>query len=91
MKTSRIAFACLGVAAVSAVIAAGVGYDDTPLIPGQKWKVHDKNRPNPPIVVPAETFSHSAPAPADAKVLFDGKSLAAWKSGNSDAKWKVEE
>lgn len=91
MKTPRIALACLGFAAASALIATGVGYDDTPLIPGQKWKVHDKNRPNPPIVVPAETFSHSAPAPADAKVLFDGKSLAAWKSGNGEAKWKVED
>jgi hypothetical protein len=72
-------------------IAAGVGYEDTPQIPGQNWKVHDKNRPNPPVVTPAETFSHLAPAPADATVLFDGKDLSKWKGGkDGQAAWKVE-
>ena len=28
----------------------GVGYDDTPLLPGSKWHVHDPNRPPPPVV-----------------------------------------
>ena len=54
--------------ATATAFAAGVGYDNTPQIPGQKWKVHDKNRPNPPIVEPGESFSHQAPAPADAVV-----------------------
>jgi len=90
MKIPRFALPCAVAAAASVVFAAGVGYDNTPQIPGQPWKVHDKARPNPPIITPAETFSHMALAPSDAKVLFDGKSLAAWKSGNNDAKWKVE-
>ncbi len=90
MKTIQLVSWAAGTAAVAA-FAAGVGYDNTPQIPGQKWRVHDKNRPNPPVVAPAETFSHGATAPADAKVLFDGKSLAAWKSGKGDAKWKVED
>ena len=29
-------------------------------------------------------------APSDATVLFDGKDLTKWKSGDADAKWKVE-
>ena len=29
-----------------------VGYSDTPLIPGSKWKVHDIDRPAPPVVKP---------------------------------------
>ena len=29
-----------------------VGYDDTPMLPGQPWRVHDKNRPVPPVVTP---------------------------------------
>jgi hypothetical protein len=88
MKHARLVFP-LALAAASA-FAAGVGYDDTPVIPGQKWKVHDKNRPNPPIVEPGATFSHQAPAPADATVLFDGKDLSKWKGKDGDAKWKVE-
>ena len=55
--------------ATATAFAAGVGYDNTPQIPGQKWKVHDKTRPNPPIVEPGESFSHQAPAPADAVVV----------------------
>jgi hypothetical protein len=90
MKISRIAVPSLLVAAATAVFAAGVGYDNTPQIPGQKWKVHDKARPNPPVITPGATFSHLAPAPSDAKVLFDGKNLDAWKSGNKEPKWKVE-
>jgi Domain of Unknown Function (DUF1080) len=77
--------------ATASVFAAGVGYEDTPQIPGQKWKVHDKNRPNPPIVQPGASFSHQAPPPADAIVLFDGKDLSKWKGGKDGIpSWKVE-
>jgi hypothetical protein len=88
MNTSRIFLPALMLSQLAAV-AAGVGYDDTPQIPGQSWKVHDKNRPNPPIVTPGATFSHLAPAPSDAQVLFDGKDLSQWKSGGGPAKWTV--
>ncbi len=88
MNTTRL-FAPLFVLASLAALATGVGYDDTPQIPGQKWKVHDKNRPNPPTVIPAATFSHNAAAPSDATVLFDGKDLSKWKSGSDPAKWTV--
>ncbi len=77
-------------ALVSPALGQGVGYTNTPQIRGQKWKVHDKDRPNPATVTPGATFSNGAPAPSDAIVLFNGKDLSRWKSGNGDAKWKVE-
>jgi hypothetical protein len=68
-----------------------LGYTDTPLIPGQPWHVHDPDRPRPRIVTPGETFSHNAPAPSDAKVLFDGKDLSQWQNDKGGAAaWLVE-
>ena len=69
-----------------------LGYQNTPLIPGSKWHVHDGLRPQPKIVTPGEfsTQEKVGSAPSDATVLFDGKDLAKWKSGGADAKWKVE-
>ena len=73
---------------------AAPGYDDTPLIPGQKWKVHDSARPQPRVVTPGTASSSDAPgqAPADSVVLFDGSDLSKWKSckDGGEAKWKVE-
>ena len=85
MKTSTLPILTLALLTAQA-FAAGVGYDNTPQIPGQKWKVHDKARPNPAIVTPAAAFSQMAGAPSDATVLFDGTDLSKWKGG----KWKVE-
>lgn len=71
-------------------LAQGVGYEDTPLIPGQAWRVHDKNRPNPPVVDPGPAPTTIAPAPSDAILLFDGSSVDAWQHANgSSAKWRV--
>jgi len=69
------------------------GYSDTPQITGQKWKVHDMERPRPVKVAPGPYFM-SAP-PADAVVLFDGKDLSQWEQvgrggATSEPKWKVE-
>ena len=69
------------------------GYNDTPQIPNQKWKVHDMNRPRPVKVVPGPYVA--APAPSDAIVLFDGKDLSKWEQqvrggGVQEPKWKVE-
>ena len=54
---------------------AQVGYSDTPVLPGQKWRVHDIERPRPRLVTPGAT--PGAP-PSDAVVLFDGKDLSKW-------------
>ena len=56
----------------------------------QQWPQHSMDRPRPPVVKPGAF--ESAPPPSDAIVLFDGKSLAKWRSSDSThgpAKWKV--
>lgn len=69
-----------------------LGYTDTPQIPGTNWRVHDGTRPQPPIVAPAEAFSHGAPPPADAIVLFDGKDLSKWQTPQGGApNWEIRE
>lgn len=55
--------------------SATLGYTDTPLVPGQRWHVHDPDRPYPPRVTPGESRND---APSDAIVLFDGKDLSHW-------------
>jgi hypothetical protein len=69
------------------------GYTDTPRLPGQKWRVHDPDRPHPRKVTPGPVVS--APAPSDAIVLFDGKDLSQWVTAGrggqiQEPKWKVE-
>ena len=74
---------------------SAVGYSDTPMLPGQKWRVHDIDRPHPRVITPGA--APGAP-PSDAIVLFDGKDLAAWaargKGADKDklvaAGWRVE-
>jgi hypothetical protein len=71
------------------------GYEDTPVIPGQQWRVHDIKRPRPRMVTPA---SVPGGPPSDAIVLFDGKDLSKWLSHGGDKEksqvvapsWKVE-
>ena len=65
---------------------APVGYDDTPMLPGSKWRVHDANRPQPRVVTP----STSGQPPSDAVVVFDGTDLSAWTGQDGEAGWKVE-
>ena len=58
-----------------------------------KWKIHDMDRPAPPVITPGTASTQEAPgrAPSDATVLFDGKDLSHWaQKDGSDAKWKVE-
>lgn len=70
---------------------------ETRLAPGGKWSPHSMERPRPPVVTPPSWGSDEKPAspPSDAEIIFDGTSLAKWKSDKKDAagdeaKWKVE-
>lgn len=59
----------------------------------KRWKIHDMNRPLPPVIDPGTSSTQDAPGrpPSDAVVLFDGKDLSKWEhKGGSLAKWKVE-
>ncbi len=96
MRKSLILFAALvsvgsACSTFNLSAAEALGYTDTPMIPGTPWHVHDPDRPRPRVIKPAETFSHLAPAPSDALVLFDGKDLSQWQNDKGGAaEWKVE-
>ncbi|MCH2379702.1 MAG: DUF1080 domain-containing protein, partial [Pedosphaera sp.] len=62
------------------------GYTDTPVIPGQKWRVHDANRPRPKVVNVGPSKTLGKKPPKGALVLFDGTDTSQW----SHQKWKVE-
>jgi Domain of Unknown Function (DUF1080) len=56
----------------------------------QQWPQHSLDRPRPPVVDPGPARPPSRP-PSDAIVLFDGTSLAQWRSEDSTpAKWTVQ-
>ena len=97
-----VALIFLAAAALMALTAFGqqrpaspppTGYSDTPMLPGDKWHVHDGNRPPPRVVTPGSFSTPDRPGkpPSDAIVLFDGKDLSKWRGGKGgDAPWKVE-
>jgi hypothetical protein len=77
---------------------AGKGQmDGSPLgdpLPAQKWRVHDRNRPQPRKVTPGLPMAIELP-PSDAIVLFDGKHLSQWNGTGrggtiGEPRWKVE-
>jgi hypothetical protein len=68
-----------------------LGYEDTPILPGLPYRVHDPKRPHPPVVSPAKD---PGGAPSDAIVLFNGKDLSEWHTtkddgGAGNSPWKV--
>ncbi len=59
-----------------------------------RWKIHDLNRPVPPVINPGSSSTQAEPGrpPSDATILFDGKDLSKWQQDDgSPAKWKVED
>lgn len=66
------------------------GYTDTPRLP-DGFRVHDAQRPRPPIVAPARLPEGAGAAPADAVRLFDGKGLDAFVGRDGPAKWQVRD
>lgn len=71
-----------------------IGYDDTPLIPGSKFKVHDSSRPQPRIVAAGTESSQQTPGqpPSDAVVLFDGSDFSGWRNKDDQAAgWNLQD
>jgi hypothetical protein len=82
----RILGICVG---ALAALAAAPGYAQV----DTRWKIHDMERPLPPVVTPGAASTQETPgkAPSDAVVLFDGSNLDQWAAKDGSAvKWKVE-
>ncbi len=63
---------------------------------GQKWMVHDVNRPMAPVVTPGEAscYGKVGTAPSDAVVLLEGNDVSKWegvKNPKGPFPWKVGE
>lgn len=89
MHSRAVVTAIVLAAAYNSAMAQGVGYTDTPKLPDQPWRVHDADRPNPPVIDPGPAPA-PAPVPSDAVVLFGGDDLSAWRHGDGrKAEWIV--
>jgi hypothetical protein len=79
MRTMLTTF--VSVAAISCIVSgqqAPTGYDDTPMQPNGRWRIHDGSRPQPKVVTPGATSAE--PAPQDATVLVGaGADRGAWQ------------
>src|SRR5665213_2155477 len=87
MMSARLKYSLSFAAAVSVAISVAIGaamaqtpakdrtlgYDDTPMLPGQPYRVHDIKRPHPRDVTPAARLGDP---PSDAIVLFDGSNMS---------------
>ena len=85
MTLQKIVLANLFASMIVVVTLAGqsaqLGYNDTPMLPGGKWHVHDGD-------APAAADRHARPGQrariarrrADAVVLFDGSDLSKWRA-----------
>ncbi len=76
-----LSFAAITVMTATAIAQkAPVGYDDTPMQPNGKWRIHDGRRPQPAIVNPGPAPAAAIPAPADAVALIGAQDdLSAWQ------------
>jgi hypothetical protein len=68
---------------------APIGYDDTPMQPDGKWRVHDIKRPRPPVVSTGPLTSVAPPS--DALVLLGpGNDLSKWQATDgSPVSWRM--
>ena len=72
------------VMALAATQSPQLGYDDTPMQPNGKWRIHDSKRPRPDVVTPGPFVA--APPPADAIVLLgSGSDLSRWTADDGSA------
>jgi Domain of Unknown Function (DUF1080) len=89
MTIRKTAVSFVLIAAVAAITTAQgqkapTGYDDTPMQPDGKWRIHDGNRPRPKVVTPGALVA--MPPPSDAIVLVGGgNDLSHWQTANGSA------
>jgi len=90
MKTQSL-FVLAGVlACAEGLRAEGLGYQDTPIIPGTEYHVHDGERPQPRVIETAGAVS--VKPPSDATVLFDGSNLDAWTAvDGAEPTWEIKD
>lgn len=75
------------------VTILGPGTDTSSDGAEHECKIHDRSRPQPPVITPGDASTQDRPGqpPSDAIMLFDGKDLSEWEAaGGGPAKWKVE-
>jgi len=92
MKNHIVFLMLIGTLVSGFILAVNQGGDPIQNTPqfAKKWKVHDPDRPLPPVIDPGPAGS-LVPAPSDAVVLFNGKDLTKWEDGKGQpARWKVE-
>jgi hypothetical protein len=85
MTSSQARFAFLTVAMLMTTTADASAQNP------RDWPPHSMTRPKPAVITPPPAGAAVAP-PSDAVVLFDGKSLASWRSSDTahgPARWKV--
>ncbi|MGH9332075.1 MAG: family 16 glycoside hydrolase [Vicinamibacterales bacterium] len=97
MSVAERLAAVVVLAAAAAIAAPGaeqvpkgkLGFDDTPMLPGGKWRVHDGTRPQPAAV---GTAGAPGAPPSDAQVLFGGSDLSRWHNSRGEpAGWKIDD
>lgn len=67
-----------------------LGYQNTPIIPGTEYHVHDGERPQPRVIEAGGAVS--VKAPSDAKILFGGSDLDAWTDMKGEAApWEIRD
>lgn len=77
-------------AGVGLIAAEVAGYQDTPIIPGTTYHVHDGKRPQPKMIENGGAVS--VKPPSDAIVLFDGSKSDAWVSvKGGESPWEVRD
>jgi hypothetical protein len=89
---------CPILALSASVFAANTGspfYGDAP-DDHHPWAVHDRNRPQPPLVTPGTFSTQEQPGkpPSDAIILFDGTDLSKWEADERNSvptKWIIRD
>src|SRR6476659_4909652 len=79
--TLKLSIALVAISGTMLAQQAPVGYDDTPMQPNGKWRVHDGKRPQPRMVTPGDGVAATpVNAPQDATVLLGPRAdLSAWQ------------